>query len=190
MRPCFAASVLAVASLLLGCVGDSAPEPDASTDATADVAAEAASDGGLDAPSSDAADAAGDAGCGAPPFAQLTGNCAQTACLHATQITCETSPNACNTSGGRPLGCGTVGDCSSYACCLGPSITPKPGCPLDAPVNGLTNPVTTCSTNTSKACPGNQLQVCVTSAECFSGICQDTVFDFNGSQLVHFGTCR
>jgi hypothetical protein len=34
------------------------------------------------------------------------------------------------------------------------------------------------------------VQICVTSAECFTGTCQDTVFDFNGTKSVHFGTCQ
>jgi hypothetical protein len=188
-----ARSVALASSLLLACVGDSTVTgPDASSGTDGGDGGDATTDAGVDA--ADASDAAtngdGEAGCGTQPFAKLNANCAQTSCLHATQTTCVQNASTCETGGGKPLDCGSTSDCSSYACCLAATLTATPGCPNDVSVGGLTGAATVCSTNTSMACASNQIQVCVTSAECFTGTCQDTVFDFNGMKVVHFGTCR
>jgi hypothetical protein len=160
---------------------DSAVVPDSTTDAVSvDAAPEATAEGGGDA-----------GGCGTAPFPNLTTNCTQVSCLHATQITCETSVGACQTTmGGRPLDCGSTADCDAAACCVNSTITVATGCPNVAPLGAATT-ITACSTNTLKQCAGGQAQVCLTSAECFGGLtCEDAVFDVNGTKAVHFGVCR
>jgi hypothetical protein len=189
MMVTFTRCIVLGSSLLLACVGDSTVGGDSGVDASG-------SDANGDATPLDASDAGdgasspegGDAACGFQGMS-LHANCTQTSCLHATDVTCESSPSACGGANGKVLDCGSTGDCDASACCLAASLSGTTACPSVVDV-GLTSPVTVCSANTSKACAGGQIQVCASSAECFSGTCHDAVFNFNGMKLVHFGTCR
>ena len=191
MRATFARSIKLASCLLVACVGDSTVEGDSGVDASTNA------ESGADATQVDASDASnasdgatdgGDVNC-VSQNASLHANCTQTSCLHATDITCETSPSSCGGASGKTLDCGSTGDCDASACCLAATLSGTAACPSEVAV-GLTSPVTVCSTNVSKACAGGQVQVCVTTAECASGTCEDTVFNVNGTKDVHFGTCR
>lgn len=179
---------LACLLALVGCVGDTTGA-DAGPDAGADVAPADVTQSDVTPPPDAGADGSDAASC-PPPAASLTSGCTTTACLHATQITCGNPSQCTAVSGGRQLLCGDNSDCDGSACCVAAASVSTPGCPNVVSYGATSNIGTRCTTNTTRACPSTDVQVCLTTADCFSGTCQGAVFDINGMKNVKLGICQ